>query len=89
MIQGHFGAQEETLGSRLGFLSISDGFRDHILRMFGELCSKPCVFRHACLQAMFLFFLSGSEYGCLGLQSRAFGVRCVAKISFSHMLGFC
>ena len=29
-----------------------------------------------------------SESGCLGLQNQVFGVGCVAKTSFSHMLGF-
>ena len=33
--------------------------------------------------------ISGSEFGCLGLQNQEFGVGSIAKTSFSHMLGLC
>ena len=32
--------------------------------------------------------ISAFESRCLGVQNQAFGVRCVAKIIFSHMLGY-
>ena len=78
----------ETLGSRLGFLSISDGFPDNMLSVFDELWNSICVFCQACSQVTF-FMISGSESGCPGLQNQAFGVKSFAKTFVSNILGFC
>ena len=40
-------------GSRLGFLSILEGFRGRHLDVFGQLWNNSCVFWHACLQVTF------------------------------------
>ena len=42
-----------------------------------------------CVFASHFLMISGSGFGCLGLENQAFGVRRVAKNNFSHMLGFC
>ena len=88
-MQGDLGAHgRRPWGSRLGFLSILEGFRGRHLDVFGQLWNNNCVFWHAFLQVTFLKIL-GSESGCLGLQNQAFGVEGIAKASFSHMSGLC
>ena len=47
--------RKETLGSRPGFLSISDVFRDYILRVFGKLWNNVCIFCYACSQVSNVF----------------------------------
>ena len=47
---GFESTRKETLGSRLGFLSILEGFRGRLLEVFGQLWNNNCVFWHACLQ---------------------------------------
>ena len=88
-MQGDLGAhRRRPWVSRLGFLSILEGFRGRHLDVFGQLWHNNCVFWHACLQVTF-FKDFGSESGCLGLQNQAFGVEGIAKTSFSHMSGLC
>ena len=42
--------RRETLRSRLGFLSISGGFRDRISKVLGCSWNTKCVFCYACLK---------------------------------------
>ena len=87
-MQGDLGAHgRRPWGSRLGFLSILEGFRGGIF-FVGQLWHNNCVFWHACLQVTF-FKILGSESGCLGLQNQAFLSEGIAKNSFSHMSGLC
>jgi hypothetical protein len=80
--------RKDTLGSRLGFLSILGGFRDPFLRAFWETWTKLSVFVMLVSRSHFVLIL-GSDSGCLGLQKQAFGVRGVAKTNFSQKLEFC
>ena len=53
-MQGDLGAHgRRPWGSRLGFLSILEGFRGRHLDVFGQLWHNNCVFWHACLQVTF------------------------------------
>ena len=53
-MQGDLGAHgRRPWGSRLGFLSILEGFRSRHLNVFGQLWHNNCVFWHACLQVTF------------------------------------
>ena len=63
---------KDTLRSRLGSSSISDGFRNPIFRVFGYLGPKK----------VYSFMLFGFESGCLGLENQAFGKGGIAKINF-------
>ena len=45
--------RKETLGFRLGFLSIWEGLRSRHLNDFGQFWHNNCVFWHACLQVTF------------------------------------
>ena len=47
-----------------------------------EMCFLSCVFTGH------IFWRFRSESGCLRLQNQVFGMRSVAKTSFSQMLGF-
>ena len=52
--QGNLGAHgRRPWRSRLGFLSILEGFRGRHLDVFGQLWHNNCVFWHACLQVTF------------------------------------
>ena len=53
-MQGDLGAHRRRLWeSRLGFLSIWEGFRGRHFDVFGQLWHNNCVFWHACLQVTF------------------------------------
>ena len=78
----------EMLGSTLGLLSISDGFRDQILKVLCLFWNRICVFCHACLQVTFC-----NDFGVWiwmsGLPESSICCRGVAEDNFSHLLGFC
>ena len=80
--------RKDTLGSRLGFLSILGGFRDPFLIAFWEPWTKMSVFVMLVSRSHFVVIL-GSKSGRLGLQKQAFGVRGVVKTNFSQKLGGC
>ena len=75
--------RKDTLGSRLGFLSILGGFRDR----FWEPWTNMSVFVMLVSRSHFVVIL-GSKSGRLGLQKQAFGVRVVAKTYFSQKSEF-
>ena len=78
--------KRKTLGSRLGLLLISDGFRDHSLGVFAQPWNQKYVLAMRVYRSRFVMN-SGSEAGCLGFQNQVFSMRGVAKINFSHRLG--
>ena len=63
-MQGDLGAHgRRPWGSRLGFLSILEGFRGRHVDVFGQFWQNNCVFWHACLQVTFF-----KDFGGLNLD---------------------
>ena len=86
-MQGDLGAHgRRPWGSRLGFLSILEGFRAAICTFLANFGTTTVFFGMRVYRSRFLKILV-SEYGRLGLQNQAFGVEGIAKNSFSHMSG--
>ena len=88
-MQGDLGAHgTRPWGSRLGFLSILEGFRGCHLNRLANFGTTIVFFGMRVCRSRFLKIL-GFESGCLRLQNQAFGVEGIAKTSFSHMSGLC
>ena len=87
-IQGDLGAQEgRPWGPGVGFCRFCVDLGTAVSELLANFGTRN-VFFVMCVYRTSFVIISGSEAGCLGLQNQAFGVRGVAKTSFSHMWGF-
>ena len=97
----HLGGPSSDAGGLGSTLKEALGFQAWISIDFGRISGLPfghfwptlehklgfLAYVFACRYRFFKIL--GSESGCLGLQNHAFGIRGIAKNSFSHMLGLC